>query len=63
MKSETLVKKPYAGFSLHIYPPATMYSLIRSLHGRDTMEDTMYFDKMRIRRTKLITDMDFLKHC
>ena len=27
VKYEMLVKKPYAGSSLHIYPPATMYSL------------------------------------
>ena len=28
VKSKMLVKKPYTGSSLHIYCPATMYSLL-----------------------------------
>jgi hypothetical protein len=36
---------------------------MKFLHGRDTMEYTMFFKRLRTRREKLIIDLDFLKQC
>jgi len=41
----------------------SLFKIIISYHGKDTMENAKLFEKFHILRAKLISNLTYLKHC
>ena len=41
----------------------SLISTVQSLHGRDMASTLVIFENLRLRRSSLVTDLEFLKHC